>query len=152
MQSVFSYDCTSQQVGLHVRAIAPNNQDWTPAKQPQLPNCFVVGATNAIQAYADTYGEITDAAGLVAGMASQALTNGSNYYGYRAAVYSASAINTLGGVGLLVPLRSSIYRGLLATSDALAEAAAVPTAALLYYNLGKQLVNEIKNPTPCKRF
>jgi hypothetical protein len=37
MHTVFSYDCTSQQVGLHVRAIAPNNG---PTFKQKNQNCL----------------------------------------------------------------------------------------------------------------
>jgi hypothetical protein len=72
------------------------------------------------------------------------------YFNNKAAFYSATTINTAGTVGLLVPLRSSTYRGLLSTSAELGEAASGAWLGLLDYNLGKQIYNEIANPTPCR--
>jgi hypothetical protein len=126
-------------------AIAPS-KPW----DADLPNCWAVGARAVAQAGADTFGPITDALGVAQEAAKQAFDTASAYYNNRAAFYSATTINTAGTVGLLVPLRSSIYRGLLGTSEALADAAVAVPLGFFDYNLGKQIVNEVKNPTPCR--
>jgi hypothetical protein len=118
--------------------------------EQSLPNCWAVGGRAVLQAGADTLGPLTDAAGAVKQLAEEGLNMASMYYNNKAAFYSATTVNTAGTVGLLVPLRSSIYRGLLSTSAELGEAASGATLALFDYNLGKQIYNEITNPTPCR--
>ena len=118
--------------------------------EQSLPNCWAVGGKAVLQAGADTLGPLTDAAGAVKQLAEEGLNMASMYYNNKAAFYSATTVNTAGTVGLLVPLRSSIYRGLLSTSAELGEAASGATLALFDYNLGKQIYNEITNPTPCR--
>jgi hypothetical protein len=131
-----------------VFALAPSN--GLSKYEQSLPNCWAVGGRAVLQAGADTLGPLTDAAGAVKQLAEEGFNMASMYYNNKAAFYSATMVNTAGTVGLLVPLRSSIYRGLLSTSAELGEAASGATLALFDYNLGKQIYNEITNPTPCR--
>jgi len=121
-----------------------------PNKGPNLPNCWAVGARAVAQAGADTLGPITDALGTIKQLGEEGLSMASQYFSNRASIYSASQINTLGTVGLLVPLRSSTVRGLLGASAELGEAASGATLLYADFNLGKQIYNEIANPTPCQ--
>jgi RHS repeat-associated protein len=123
---------------------APNNYEQS------LPNCWAVGGKAVLNAVGDTLGPVTDVPGLIKAGVDEATNVGIRNAVYNATLYSLTAINTKGGVGLLSPWKSSTYRAIVADTATLADIAT--GASLLYfdYNLVKQIVNEIKNPTPCR--
>jgi len=126
--------------------VAPSKTAWN----ADLPNCWAVGGKAVLDAFGDTLGPLTDLPGAVKELSEAGLNAASGLALIRASNYALNATNTLGGKGLLVPLRSSTYRALLADSAELAEAASGAWIGLLDYNLGKQIYNEIANPTACR--
>jgi hypothetical protein len=80
-----------------------------------LPSCYAVEAdviANDLNPFSLGYSTATGLASEAAGTASLAAAN-------RAAIYSGTQISTRGTLGLIQPLKSSTYRGMMAESSLL---------------------------------
>ena len=89
----------------------------------QLPSCYTVEA----DVIAGDLNPFTPSWSTVTGLASDAAAAGSGYKATQAAIYAGTTINTKGGIGLIQPLKSSTYRGILGESSLLSKASAVFT-------------------------
>jgi RHS repeat-associated protein len=123
-----------------------------PPVDPNLPNCLTVGVKQLGQDLENIASPVIDTASTIKELAQGGFSALSDYFGNSASIYSATRINTAGTIGLLVPLRSSTYRGLLANSEALSAAAEATPYAFADVSLGQGIYNELENPTDCNVF
>ena len=100
-------------------APSKSNKPWN----ADLPSCWLIGGKMVADAFVDTLGPVTDLPGVIKELTEAGLKSASGLALIRASNYALTATNTLEGKGLLVPLRSSTYRAMLADSAELAEAA-----------------------------
>jgi hypothetical protein len=121
---------------------APNNVN--------LPSCLAVGAQHVWNAVKSTLDPTPSLSGAATALTEVGAAAASNYMNLNAQVYAATATNTQGGIGLITPLRSSTYRGILAQSADLARVAASAVLVGLDVNLGLEIYDEIANPQPCR--
>ena len=97
--------------------LAPSKPQNT--RNPNLPNCYAVEAAvffGDLNPFSPGYSTVT-------GLAGEAMNSASAAKSVTAAIYAATTINTKGGIGLLQPLKSSTYRGVLADASILSKAA-----------------------------
>jgi RHS repeat-associated protein len=90
-------------------------------RNPNLPNCYAVELDtflNDMNPFSFGYSSVTSATG-------EAMNSASAAKATNAAIYAATRINTKGGIGLLQPLKSSTYRGLLTDAKILSKSALV---------------------------
>jgi RHS repeat-associated protein len=133
--------CPNQQT---TQTPAPNNTN------ANLPSCWAVGAKhlgNAIKGTLDPFPSLSTAA---TDLTAAGAASASTYMAIKADIYAAFRVNTKGGIGLISPLKSSTYRGIMAQSAEFAKFAKFAPLVGLDVNLGIEIFDELTNPEPCK--
>ena len=110
----------------------------------QLPNCYKVEADVVV----GDLNPFSPGWSTATGLAGDAAATGSAYKATQAAIYAGTKINTKGGIGLISPLKSSTYRGIMAESSLLGKVSGVLFWGSLDVSLGRAVYAAVT--TPCK--